>query len=112
METVETTPVAVPAPVVNTPAIEPALPAPAPAPIVAPVVMQEPKKNFFDGISMTDVIVGIGVVTALTLASYYYYNKSKRAKGEFAELRSELDSMKKKLEDEQPEQPANNQFGY
>ncbi len=92
----------------NTPAPEiPAAPAAVPvaaAPVAAPQYANGgmPKKSFFDGISTMDVIVGTGIIAALALTVYYFREKIKHAKREYPELKTDIDDLKKKLDEMQP----------
>lgn len=94
--------------------IEPVVPAVPATPAAAPLPPATPAaaplqsfsgggstgKKFFDGITLMDVIIGAGVVCALALAIKYYRDRMKHAKVEYPELRSDIERLDKKLEDQ------------
>lgn len=117
---------AVPTPGNGAPIVDPAQ-QPAPAqPIVDPAQQPAaaqpapqfqggglpPKKKFFDGITVTDIIIGSMVITGLSLAIYYYRNKIKHAQVEYPDLRADVDELKKKAEEvRDSEQTLQTTFG-
>jgi hypothetical protein len=92
-------------------------PPPQPAQQIQYIPMQQyqaggsPGSKFFDGITLTDIIVGTLTMAALTLAILYYRKKMKLTKVEYTELRSEVDLVKKELEDMKAPAAMRTEFG-
>lgn len=85
-------------------------PAPAPAPTPAPAPAPVPGGNMFEtggitrptwfnGINAMDVIIGSMVVASLALAILYYRKKIKNQSVEYPQIRSDVDNLKKDVEE-------------